>query len=178
MWANPTDSKPKHEPGEHCILSPSPPASLKKCIYRKVIYEENCNSLKDFNTSEVYSYHFTTRESAISYQGACSFSARFYLIIVPMNKTWIMKRKWKAVISIFSPSVWISLRVEKVENICSFHIKTSFVPTVSVLYRKSHRSWVRYFFTVLTNLAWSLLFTLFYHFFCSWYYQPPKTQKI
>lgn len=58
----------------------------------------------------------------------------FCLIIIPVNKTWIMKRKWKAMIGIFNPSVWISLRDEKkVENIYSFHIKTSFAPTISAL---------------------------------------------
>lgn len=37
-------------------------------------------------------------------------------------------------IGIFNPSVWISLRDEKkVENIYSFHIKTSFAPTISAL---------------------------------------------
>lgn len=154
---------------------PLTPFVFKKCIYRKVIYEENDNSLKDFNTSEVYSYHFfTTRESAISYQRVCGFFSKFFV----WNKTWIMKRKWKAMIGIFNPSVWISLRAEKSGEICSFYIKTPLVPTVSLLYRKMHRSWVKYFYTVLKNLAFSLSFTLFYRFFCCWYYQPMKPQKI
>lgn len=136
-------------------------------------------ALKVLNTREVCSHHFfTTGESAISYQTACGFVVSFYLIIIQTNKTWIIKKEWKAVIRFLTQECGYLWELRKGKNIC-FHVKALLLPPILVLGRESHWACIRSFFTALKNLACSsLLFGQIYHFFCCWYCQPTKSQKI